>query len=295
MENDKLKKSSLPAFDSQFSIFNSQFIPASSLPVADLANLYTGAFDDYFYPVTVTAEELARRVANEQLLLDHSPLLCVAGAPVGLALLGLRGAHSCCGGFGIVPAQRGRGLALPLTLALLDQARQRGARRMRLIVLAQNERAIATYRRAGFAIWREVWCFEWTRDRTASLASPGALVPTDVTDLLELGRAWQPIEPIWSRAPETLRAFDDLVGLALVEHGAPTAYLVLRPAPDSAADIQAIGARSADEAAMTLAALQRQYTRITCLNEPAGSPGVAAMEMLGFTRAFRRYEMVAAL
>ena len=214
---------------------------------------------------------------------------------VGLALLGVRGARSCCGGFGIVPAQRGSGLALPLTLALLDQARQCGARQMRLIVLAQNERAITTYRRAGFTIWRELWCFEWTRGCTAGVAPHGALVPSVVPELLALDPALAPIEPIWSRALETLRAFDDLVGLALFEQGAPVAYLLLRRAPDGAGDIQAIGARSADEAVVALATLQRQYTRIICLNEPADSPGAAAMDMLGFARTFRRYEMVAAL
>jgi RimJ/RimL family protein N-acetyltransferase len=271
------------------------FIPTDALSLEALAQLYTRAFDDYFYPVAVTSAELAGRVASEQLLLDHSPLLYVAGVPVGLALLGLRGVHSCCGGFGIVPAQRGRGLALPLTLALLDQAHQCGARQMRLIVLAQNKPAIATYRRAGFTIWRELWCFEWTRARTANVAPPGTLVRAEVPDLLALGPALAPVEPIWSRAPETLRALADLVGLALFEQGAPVAYLLLRRAPGGAGDIQAIGARSADEAIVALAALQRRYTRITCLNEPAESPGAAAMDMLGFARTFRRYEMRATL
>src|SRR6266511_2612154 len=119
------------------------FVPASSLSIEALADLYTCAFDDYFYPAATTAEELASRIPAEQLLLDHSPLLYVDDTPVGLAL----------------PAQRGRGLALPLTLALLDQARQCGARAMTLIVLAQNERAIKSYCHAGFTIWREIWCF----------------------------------------------------------------------------------------------------------------------------------------
>src|SRR6185369_5737561 len=101
-------------------MLNSHFPRASSLTLAALADLYTRAFGDYFYPAHVTAAELASRIPAEQLLLDHSPLLCVDATPVGLALLGLRGERACCGGFGIVPDQRGRGLALPLTLALLD-------------------------------------------------------------------------------------------------------------------------------------------------------------------------------
>ena len=71
------------------------FITASSLSIEALADLYTHAFDDYFYPTAVTAGELARRIPAEQLLLDYSPLLCVDDTPVGLALLALRGARSC--------------------------------------------------------------------------------------------------------------------------------------------------------------------------------------------------------
>jgi RimJ/RimL family protein N-acetyltransferase len=275
---------------------DSYFTPASSLSIEALADLYTATFDDYFYPIVVTADEFASRIPAEQLLLDHSPLLYVDDDPVGLALLALRGARSCCGGFGIVPALRGRGLALPLTLALLAQARQCGARHMALIVLTQNERAIKTYRRAGFTIWREVWCFEWAH-AGAALATPayGELVPAAVPDLLALGPALQPVSPIWQRDAATLGALAGLAGLALLEQGAPVAYLLMRRAPDRTSDILAIGARSAADAASALAALQRQGGRITCFNEPADSPGAAAMVTLGFARTFRRYEMVVEL
>lgn len=292
MENGKLEKLPLPAFDAQFSISNSQFIPASSLSIAALADVYTRMFGEYFYPAHVTPAELAERIPAENLLLDRSPVLCVDDVPVGMALLGLRGEHSCCGGFGIVPAQRGRGLALPLTLALLDQARQCGARGMRLIVLAQNQRAIATYRRAGFTIWREIASYEWAR-RASTPAPPsaGELKPAAIADLLALGPDWQPVAPIWSREIQALCGLSGLEGLALSRQGATIAYLLVRRAPDGAADILWLGARSAADAAAALAALQRRIDRITCQTEPADSPAAQAMDALGFVRTFRRYEM----
>jgi GNAT superfamily N-acetyltransferase len=281
---------------SQFSMLNSAFTLASSLSIEALADLYTRMFDDYFYPASVTAAELAERIPSELLLLDHSPLLCVDDAPAGLALLAVRGERSCCGGFGIVPAQRGRGLALPLTLALLEQARQCGARSMTLIVLAQNERAIKTYQRAGFSLWREIRSFEWARgEDIPAPAARDALVSAAVADLLALGPAWQPVAPIWSRDAPTLGSLGGLEGLALIHEGAIVAYLLLRRSPDGAADILSLGARSTADAADALAALQRQSDRITCVNEPADSPGAQAMDVLGFARTFRRYEMVASL
>jgi RimJ/RimL family protein N-acetyltransferase len=286
-----MEKSSLPAFDSQFSILNSHFIPASSLSIEQLADLYTRMFGEYFYPALVTPAELAERIPAERLLLDRSPVLCVDETPAGMALLGLRGERSCCGGFGIVPGQRGRGLALPLTLALLDQARQCGARRMTLIVLAQNQRAIATYQRAGFTIWREIRSFEWAREAGAPGPAGGELVPAAVADLLALGPGWQPVAPIWSRDAATLGALKGLEGLALIRQGAMVAYLLLRRAAAGAADILSLGARTFADAADALAALQRQSDRITCHCEPADSPAALAMDALGFARTFRRYEM----
>jgi hypothetical protein len=40
-----------------------------------------------------------------------------------------------------------------------------------------------------------------------------------------------------------------------------------------------------------LVALQEKYARITCGNEPAESPTVAAFVAAGFRETWRRYEM----
>ncbi|KPV47876.1 hypothetical protein SE17_41095, partial [Kouleothrix aurantiaca] len=133
-----------------------QFVPATSLSLDALADLFTRSFEGYFYPATVSAEALAQRVRGEQIDLARSVLLQVDGAPAGLAIVALRGGHAWCGGFGIVSAQRGRGLALPLAEAMLASARTAGARRLSLEVLTRNAPAIATYRRAGLEHVRDL-------------------------------------------------------------------------------------------------------------------------------------------
>lgn len=68
--------------------------------------------------------------------------ICPIGRPVY--------AHGGVLGMGIVAEHRGRGIGEALIGAALEQARQRGLTRVELTVRADNERAIALYRRIGF-------------------------------------------------------------------------------------------------------------------------------------------------
>ena len=55
-------------------------------------------------------------------------------------------------GLGVDPAQRGTGLGRGLTLAAVEEARARGARRLTLHVLGRNGRARALYESLGFTV-----------------------------------------------------------------------------------------------------------------------------------------------
>src|SRR5205814_1684809 len=73
------------------------------------------------------------------------------------------GDRAWCGGFGVTLPFRGRGLAHELAAAMLDQARQAGARGCGLEVLARNQPALKTYARAGFQTLRDLQVLEWRR------------------------------------------------------------------------------------------------------------------------------------
>src|SRR4051812_28928051 len=97
------------------------YVPASSFALDALAEIFTRSFEAYFYPSTVTAEQLAARVRMENLDLQRSLVILLGEQPVGVALLGLRGERAWCGGFGVMLPFRGRGLAHQLAAAMLDQ------------------------------------------------------------------------------------------------------------------------------------------------------------------------------
>src|SRR5205085_12542897 len=78
------------------------------------------------------------------------------GEAVGVSLLALRGQEAWCGGFGVVPGARGRGVGARMIEAQIQMAEAAGARRLRLDVLHDNERAMRLYAAAGFRRERDV-------------------------------------------------------------------------------------------------------------------------------------------
>src|SRR3954453_6853483 len=142
------------------------FIPATHVSLAELAEFFNPPFAGYFYPQQKTAMSLAQRVRHEQLALQHSLLAYKDEKFVGLALLGLRGSDGWCGGFGIVPELRGRGLASELMREFMARARGCGVKRLSLEVLARNTPARRLYESAGMHITRDLLILERTGEIT---------------------------------------------------------------------------------------------------------------------------------
>ncbi len=303
---------------------NFSFVPASSLTLAQLADLYTRTFADYFYEAIITPELMAHFVCIDHLDLHRSPVLRVGDELVGLATVGVRGDETNCKGFGIVVPYRGRGLAHHLCIEVLNQARLAGARRLTLGVLQKNERAVKTYLRAGLRIRRELFSFEWNstsppapllqgeggRSLSASCATAHSAVGAQSRAAQGVGEGWSRelqaispqfalqhfaalhrVPPIWERDLPTLQMLDDLKGLALANGDTPCAYVLFQQTSDDTIEIVDIASVGAKHASPLLCALQPQYSHITCGNEPADSPMVAVFREAGFTETWRRYEM----
>lgn len=123
---------------------------AASYPLTGLAELFTAGFAGYVIPVQMTPAALAERVAAEDIDLAASRVLLRGSTPVGLGLVARRGWESRVAAMGVTPEARGHGTGRALLLRLLEEARTRGDRRMRLEVFESNAPARALYERHGF-------------------------------------------------------------------------------------------------------------------------------------------------
>lgn len=271
------------------------FVPASSYSLEALGDIFTRSFENYFYPGTTTAAVLAARTRVEQLDLHRSLVLRVGEAPAGIALLALRGDRAWCGGFGVMLPLRGRGLAHSLAAAMLDQARQAGARVCELEVLTRNQPALKTYLRAGFQARRDLQIFEWRRpeDRPEQPAedSATALLEASPDRLLGQFAALHGSPPAWQRDLPALLTRGGMRGLVLGERETPSAYALLTPTPDGGARIEDVGARNTERGALLLSLLQARYARLISVNEPSDSPLSAAFAATGFHEADRQHEL----
>jgi GNAT superfamily N-acetyltransferase len=277
-----------------------RFCPASAFTLEALADIFTRSFEQYFYPGSTSAEILAQRVRVEQIDLYRSLVMLVDDQPGGQALLARRGDQVWCGGFGVMLPLRGRGLSHQLAAAMLEQARQTGARHFSLEVLTRNERAIKAYARLGLQIRRDLQILEWRRPegqprienqepRTASQAQ--AVEIEEPMRLLDRFAALHPVSAAWQRDLPALVTRGGYRGLAIEQASATTAYALYQLNADGVARIEDLGAERADLAGALLAALQARSQRILSINEPTDSPLTAAFLEVGFNEIDRQHEM----
>lgn len=271
-----------------------RFRAAAELSLGALADLYTRCFAGYTYPVMVEPAALGRRIRSEQIDLGRSPLICLGAEPVGVALLGVRGAETNCGGFGITAPHRGRGLAHLLLAEHLRLARAAGGRSISLMVLTENAGAIRTYLRAGMRITRSLLWLEWQgapgpSDRGsagATAAKPGALLD----QFAALPRA----TPFWQRDLPTLRGLEGLDGWQIPGPDGPAATALVAPAAGGATQILDLAARDDGAAHLIIAALQSRYQAL-CINEPEESPLLPPLLGAGFAVTLTRHELAMGL
>ena len=125
---------------------------AADLRLTELAEIFTAGFAGYVIPMRMTPAALAQRIAAEDVDLEASRVLRRGADRVGLALVARRGWVSRVAAMGIRPEARGQGVGRALLERLLEDARARGDRRIRLEVFESNATARQLYERGGFRI-----------------------------------------------------------------------------------------------------------------------------------------------
>ena len=195
------------------------------------------------YPGPFTPEEpagYAEFLRTQDIDLWRSVLASDAqGGPIGLALLGIRGARGWIGDFGVIPAWRRAGVGRALLGALLDSARAAGLADVRLEVASANTAARRLYETGGFAVTRTLHNYA---ARAGALrlgeAVPGISVTPGAPDLLarlDLGLppapppAWDhELAPLLTSAGATLLATRDGAPAGLLQIAGPLDDIEIR-------------------------------------------------------------------
>lgn len=259
--------------------------PVDGFDDATLAALFTRVYEGYAVPMHVDGPVMRFMRVAADVDLAASRVLRADGEPVAIALLGVRGEAGYIAGMGVAASHRGRGLGEAVMLAVLDEARGRGIRRVQLEVLVQNAAAIRLYERLGFRRTRglEVWAFaapEAPADGPAAEAAP-------LDEAHAFTRAHRPAPEPWQRDDGTLAALRRdgaaFEGLRAVREGRTVGAAVVRVA--GRASVIQLETLPGEPAATTLAllsALRRDDATqgVRWLNLPADHPASAAVRTL---------------
>jgi GNAT superfamily N-acetyltransferase len=262
-------------------------VPAASLELDALVELFNDAYSDYAVPLRLDRDLLDFTVEVCDIDLGASQIvLADDGRPAAFSFLALRGDEGWIGGMGTAPAHRRQGLGEAALRAALDVARDRGAASVRLEVIDGNDPARALYEKLGFDYERRL--VVWTLDSSPD-ATPRA-EPADPSEAVAWIAANRSSPEPWQRADETREHMRER-GLEFGAFSLGGAVAVVYQSSADLPRIAQIVARDEDSAADLLAAVALLGGGFRFLNASADAPASAACERLGARPEIRQHEM----
>jgi RimJ/RimL family protein N-acetyltransferase len=270
-----------------------RFIPASALSLESFAELFTRSFENYFYPITMTGATLATKIRTEQIDLHHSVVLILDDKPIGQATLGLRGDKAWCGGFGIVPEQRGKGFATALLDEFLKRASEAGARRLTLEVLEKNTTAQHLYTKAGLQRQRDLRLLQWKRGgnhKQEDVLEPLVMQAANMPEIISNFHRLHPVSSAWQRDLPSLLLQTNLLHITCTKGSGLQGYALFK-VKDDIVRLHDFGASQVEVAKELLSSLQNCYKEIYSINEPTDSPITVAYDECNFREYDRQYEL----
>ena len=252
--------------------------PADVLSLAERTSLFNAGYEDYVRPFVVDEAIVGGMIEWFDIDLDASRVAFDDGdTPVAFANVAIRGDEGWIGGLGVIVAARRQGIGELVLRSVHDEARARGAARVWLEVIDENDAAYRLYEKLGYRVEREVEV--WTLSEEVP---PGTAREVPADQAHERIRALRRTRDPWQRADETLAHYDDATGLE-TEGGA----VVFRAAGTMIQLVQIAG----DDATELLRTM-RARGPVYALNLPVGDPAAAALRELGGSVAVRQREMV---
>jgi GNAT superfamily N-acetyltransferase len=160
---------------------NLTFRPATDVPIADIAGLFTRAFDGYIAGTRVILPpDMSDFIFSNNVHLNFSQIAFDGDQPVALACVSRQGGTNRLAVMGVDKPYHGKGVGKQLIAELLSQARKRSDDTYILEVIEQNTKAVKLYSGAGFEIMERLLGYK---------ASTLEAIPDDALEQIDLTEA----------------------------------------------------------------------------------------------------------
>jgi len=217
--------------------------------------------------------------------------------------LGRRCAYDA--GTGVIPAYRGSGLSKALAAESIRRLRGQGFENWLLAVLVNNEKAIKTYKGAGFKETRRLRCPQGVLTDAAQLA-PDAVKKAGIsivkTDSFGIDRysGFRDFEPSWQNSDDSIRRAGGALDVleARDATGRPLGCLVAAPSGSVAqlAVDRSARRRGIGTALLLSLAAHTPQGAIRYVNVDSGDAGtLGLLRSLGIESSLDQWEMICAL
>lgn len=220
-------------------------------------------------------------------LLDACLIAVDEGEDAGFCWGALRGEDAWCGGFGVRPDFRRRGLGKALLDGAAAALQAHGAKVWRLEVVQQNHAAVQSYVRAGFSQERDLGLYRGRVELPLGDDEEVREVPA-AECLARYADGWPQVRRTWGAAPAQLAAnVEKYAARELRAGGEPVAFMLY-----SGGAVTDLGLRpgAAPVAAVKLIATLPSFS---INNLPADDPVRAALDATPGARCWvKQWEMV---
>jgi ribosomal protein S18 acetylase RimI-like enzyme len=269
-------------------------IPASRFTFDELVAAYNQTRVDYIVPMPMNARRLREYVFNYDVDMQASLVAMEGEQILGLAMLGVRPAHTWATRLGILPVRRRRGTGQLLMEQLLDHSRRLGVEWTQLEVIKDNDPAYHLFVKLGFQDVRELLIIRRPPGPPELDAPPYTAERVDEGGAVTLLRRRRST-PSWLDETPSLVNAGSLEGLRVELNDGAQGWIVYQRTflQLSRLVLQTESGSHERVARALLHALHSEYPALDTKSEnlPVQDPHWPAMQEFGYLESFRRIEM----
>ncbi|WP_299437750.1 GNAT family N-acetyltransferase [uncultured Aquimarina sp.] len=163
----------------------------------DILKVFNESFSDYFIPFQLTEEQLDSKMLADKVNLGVSVGVFEDERLIAFILHGFDEINGekivYNGGTGVIPEKRGFGLTKQMYNFILPVLKEKGINKLFLEVITKNIQAITSYKKSGYKIERELYCYK------------GEIVISNVNNNLEIRELqeydWSLMQSFWDITP----------------------------------------------------------------------------------------------
>ncbi len=169
----------------------------TGIDTKDILKVFNESFSDYFIPFQLTEEQLGSKMLADKVNLNLSVGVFEHERLIAFILHGFDKINGekivYNGGTGVIPNKRGLGLTKQMYDFILPVLKEKGINKLFLEVITKNIQAIKSYKRSGYKIERELYCYK------------GEIVVSNLNNNLEIYKLqdydWSLMQSFWDITP----------------------------------------------------------------------------------------------